>query len=78
MIFLAQDLTSQLQPPSATHWLGTDALGRDILSRLLYGARTAAIVAFTTTIISLFLGILIGTTAGFLQGRTDGSSHVAH
>jgi peptide/nickel transport system permease protein len=70
--FLAQDLTSQLQPPSAAHWLGTDALGRDILSRLLYGARTAAIVAFTTTTISLLLGVLIGTCAGFLGGRTDG------
>ncbi len=69
--FLAQDLSSQLQPPSRAHWLGTDALGRDILSRLLYGARTAAIVAFTTTAISLFLGILIGTSAGFARGRTD-------
>lgn len=69
--FLAQDLTHQLQPPSAEHWLGTDALGRDIFSRLLYGARTAALVAFTTTAISLFLGILIGTTAGFAQGRVD-------
>ena len=69
--FLAQDLSSQLQPPSADHWLGTDALGRDILSRLLYGARTAAIVAFTTTVISLFLGVLIGTSAGFIGGRTD-------
>lgn len=69
--FLAQDLNSQLQPPSAAHWLGTDALGRDILSRLLYGARTAALVAFTTTAISLFLGVLIGTTAGFAQGRVD-------
>lgn len=69
--FLAQDLTHQLQAPSAEHWLGTDALGRDILSRLLYGARTAALVAFTTTAISLFLGVLIGTTAGFAQGRVD-------
>ena len=69
--FLAQDLTQQLKPPSADHWLGTDALGRDILSRLLYGARTAAIVAMTTTAISLFLGVLIGTTAGFLGGRVD-------
>jgi peptide/nickel transport system permease protein len=46
-------------------------LGRDIFSRLLYGARTAAIVAFTTTVISLLLGILIGVTAGFLGGRID-------
>lgn len=69
--FLAQDLNNQLKPPSAEHWLGTDALGRDILSRLLYGARTAALVAFTTTAISLFLGVLIGTTAGFSRGRVD-------
>lgn len=69
--FLQQDMTQQLQPPSADHWLGTDALGRDIFSRLLYGARTAAIVAATTTIISLFLGILIGLSAGFSGGRVD-------
>ena len=69
--FLEQDMSSQLQPPSSAHWLGTDALGRDILSRLLYGARTAAIVAVTTTTISLFLGVLIGSTAGFVGGRVD-------
>lgn len=69
--FLQQDIANQLQSPSAAHWLGTDALGRDILSRLLYGARTAAIVAFTTTTISLLLGIAIGTIAGFMGGRID-------
>jgi peptide/nickel transport system permease protein len=71
--FLEQNIGNQLQPPSAEHWLGTDALGRDIFSRLLYGARTAAIVAFTTTTISLCIGVLVGTTAGFLGGRTDQS-----
>lgn len=69
--FLEQDINNQLQPPSSEHWLGTDALGRDIFSRLLYGARTAFIVAFTTTVVSLFIGVVIGTTAGFLSGRTD-------
>ena len=69
--FLEQDMSSQLPSPSSAHWLGTDALGRDILSRLLYGARTAAIVAVTTTTISLFLGVLIGSTAGFVGGRVD-------
>jgi peptide/nickel transport system permease protein len=44
--FLEQDLVSALQGPSLKHWLGTDELGRDIFSRLLYGARTAALVAF--------------------------------
>lgn len=69
--FLQQEIGNQLQGPSRDHLLGTDALGRDILSRLLYGARTAAIVAFTTTVISLTLGILVGTTAGFLGGKVD-------
>ena len=69
--FLAQDLNNQLQSPSNAHWLGTDALGRDVLSRLLYGARTAALVAFTTTGISLFFGVLIGTVAGSAGGRVD-------
>lgn len=69
--FLQQNIGNQLQSPSRDHLLGTDALGRDIFSRLLYGARTAAIVAFTTTIVSLTLGILVGTTAGFVGGKVD-------
>jgi ABC-type dipeptide/oligopeptide/nickel transport system permease subunit len=69
--FLEQDISNALQSPSMEHWLGTDALGRDIFSRLVYGARTAALVAFTTTAISLMLGILLGTASGFLQGRVD-------
>jgi len=69
--FLDQNIGDQLQGPSAEHLFGTDALGRDIFSRLLYGARTAAIVAFTTTSISLTLGLLVGTTAGFVGGKTD-------
>ena len=69
--FLEQNIDKQLQNPSADHWLGTDALGRDIFSRLLHGARTAALVGFTSTAISLTLGIILGTTAGFLRGWTD-------
>lgn len=69
--FLEQNIGNQMQGPSSEHLLGTDALGRDIFSRLLFGARTAAIVAFTTTVISLTLGILVGTTAGFLGGKID-------
>lgn len=71
--FLAQDLTSRNQPPSAQHWLGTDDLGRDVFSRVLYGARTATVVAFSTTLVSLFLGILLGAVAGYAGGRTDTS-----
>lgn len=69
--FLEQNIGKQLQSPSSEHLLGTDALGRDIFSRLLYGARTAAIVATTTTVVSLVLGILIGVSAGFIGGRVD-------
>lgn len=70
--FLSQNIDQRLQRPSWTHWLGTDALGRDIFSRLLHGARTAALVAAITTVISLLLGIALGTTAGYLGGRVDG------
>ena len=71
--FLAQDINAALQGPSADHWLGTDELGRDIFSRLLYGARTAAIVALTTTAVSLFIGIAIGASAGLRGGFFDQS-----
>jgi ABC-type dipeptide/oligopeptide/nickel transport system permease subunit len=70
--FLAQNVNAALQGPTTSHWFGTDAQGRDIFSRLLYGARTAALVAVITTSISLTLGIVLGTTAGFLRGRIDG------
>lgn len=69
--FLEQDTTQQLQGPSLDNWLGTDALGRDIFSRLLHGARTAALVAAITTVISLILGIALGTMSGYLGGRVD-------
>lgn len=69
--FLAQDINAALNGPSADHWLGTDELGRDIFSRLLYGARTAAVVAITTTVISLFIGIVVGATSGLYGGFID-------
>jgi peptide/nickel transport system permease protein len=70
--FLKQDANAALQGPSWDHWLGTDALGRDIFSRLLYGARTAAFVALIATSIALLVGITLGTIAGFFGGRIDG------
>ena len=69
--FLEQDVSNQLQSPTAAHLLGTDDLGRDIFSRLLYGARTAAIVAVVSTAVSLILGTTIGATAGYIRGRSD-------
>jgi peptide/nickel transport system permease protein len=69
--FLEQNIKDALQPPSAAHWLGTDANGRDIFSRILYGARSAALVAITTTAISLLIGLFIGMAAGLFGGRTE-------
>jgi peptide/nickel transport system permease protein len=71
--FLTQDIGGALQSPSSEHWLGTDALGRDIFSRLVYGARTAALIAFTTTAISLMIGISVGLASGYLGSRVDAS-----
>lgn len=71
--FLAQDIGGALQGPSSEHWLGTDALGRDIFSRLVYGARTAALIAVTTTAISLLIGISVGLASGYLGSRVDAS-----
>lgn len=69
--FLEQNIMSSLKGPSGEHLLGTDDLGRDIFSRLIYGARTAALVAFSTTAISLVIGVLVGTWAGIRGGRVD-------
>jgi peptide/nickel transport system permease protein len=69
--FLTQNIDRALEKPSLDHLMGTDPMGRDIFSRMIFGARTAAIVAFTTTIISLILGIIIGTIAGFSGGKID-------
>ena len=65
------DLASRLQAPSAHHWLGTDELGRDILSRILYGARISFVVGFSVVAGSLALGTLVGSLAGYYGGRVD-------
>ena len=65
-------LPDALEPPGATHWLGTDALGRDLLSRLLHGARVSLAVGVVATTVSLVIGVTYGATAGYLGGRTDG------
>jgi len=65
------DLAVRLQSPSAHHWLGTDELGRDILSRVLYGARYAMLVGCSVVAGSLLIGTVIGSLAGYYGGRVD-------
>lgn len=68
---LAQDVMSSLAPPSATHLLGTDGLGRDVLSRLIYGARIDLLLGVTATGLALILGTVFGVLSGYFRGVTD-------
>jgi peptide/nickel transport system permease protein len=65
------DLSGRLMGPSAAHWFGTDELGRDILSRTIYGARISMIVAVSVVGLSLGVGLLLGCIAGFYGGWAD-------
>ncbi|MGL4636706.1 MAG: ABC transporter permease [Beijerinckiaceae bacterium] len=65
------NLRGRFRAPDATHWLGTDEFGRDVLSRLMVGATTSVMVALTTVLAALVLGILIGLISGFFRGWTD-------
>jgi peptide/nickel transport system permease protein len=68
----AQDLAARLQPPlSEGHLLGTDGLGRDVLSRLIYGTRISLVVGFTAVLLSAALGIVIGLVSGYVGGWVD-------
>ena len=67
----AQNLGGRLQPPSAEHWLGTDALGRDILSRLIHGSRITLFIVGTVALVAPVIGLFIGTLSGFLGGWVD-------
>src|SRR5437879_12744952 len=67
----ALDLHGRLVGPSAGHWFGTDELGRDILSRTLFGARISLIVAVSVVGLSLAVGLVAGGLAGFYGGWSD-------
>lgn len=68
---LAQDLRNTLQGPSSEHWLGTDELGRDVLSRIIFGARVSLLAAVQAVVIALVLGVPPGLVAGYFGGRID-------
>jgi peptide/nickel transport system permease protein len=67
----AQALDSGLSGPSRSHWLGQDRLGRDLLSRLIHGARISVAVGLGTVSLSLAIGLLVGSASGFFGGKVD-------
>jgi peptide/nickel transport system permease protein len=67
----ANDFGAMTEAPSWTHWLGTDQLGRDLLSRILYGARTAFIVGITSAVVGGFSGLVLGVSSAYFGGRID-------
>ncbi len=69
--FLSQDLDTRNFPPSLAHPFGTDDLGRDVISRVIYGARTAFLVAVCVTAIAFAIGVILGAVAGFYGGPFD-------
>ncbi|MEX1022855.1 MAG: ABC transporter permease [Dehalococcoidia bacterium] len=68
---IKQTILSRLEGPSASHWLGTDDLGRDVWARIVYGARTSIIIGFGTVIIAKALSTVIGTVSGYYSGWFD-------
>jgi peptide/nickel transport system permease protein len=65
------NLPARLEPPNASHWCGIDELGRDICSRLIYGARISMLVGACVVLASLALGLIIGSVAGYYRGGID-------
>jgi peptide/nickel transport system permease protein len=68
---LGQNLSNRLLPPSAEHWMGTDELGRDIFSRVVFGARITLLIVVLVAVISAPLGMVLGAVSGYFGGWTD-------
>ncbi len=67
----ALDLANMNQPPSAEHWFGTDDLGQDVFTRVIYGGRISLMIGFVPSLISLILGTALGLMAGYMGRRVD-------
>ncbi len=67
----ASDFSAISQPPSAAHWFGTDALGRDLYVRILYGARISLTIGVVSALVNMVIGVIYGGIAGFAGGKTD-------
>ncbi|MGF7055630.1 peptide/nickel transport system permease protein [Bosea sp. OAE752] len=68
---LTQDIVNQFLPPSSEFWLGTDSYGRDVLSRIIYGARISLIVGLLSIVIAMTVGTILGVLSGYIGGRFD-------
>jgi peptide/nickel transport system permease protein len=68
---LETDFAAQFSPPTTVHWLGTDAFGRDLLSRIIYGSRTALLVGFASAFMGATLGAILGVASAYFGGRID-------
>ena len=68
---VATDYAAMLAAPSASHWLGTDAFGRDVLSRIIYGSRTAMLVGFGCAFLGATVGAVIGVASAYFAGKVD-------
>jgi peptide/nickel transport system permease protein len=68
---LSIDFAAILQAPSWDHWMGTDAYGRDIFSRIIYGSRTALVIGFTSSFIGATLGAMLGVASAYFGGKID-------
>jgi peptide/nickel transport system permease protein len=68
---VAIDFGAMLAPPQAEHWLGTDAFGRDILTRIIYGARTALSIGFLSSFVGCSLGAIVGVASAYFGGKID-------
>ena len=69
--YAQQNLELGAKPPSATHWLGTDIFGRDLLTQIMYGGRVSLAVGFVATGVALLIGVIWGAIAGYAGGRVD-------
>ena len=69
--YAQQDLVTGASSPSLKHWLGTDTLGRDLLTRLLYGGQISLLVGLCATLVSLMIGVPYGMLSGYCGGKTD-------
>jgi peptide/nickel transport system permease protein len=69
--YSTQSLRQRLQPPTVTHWLGTDSFGRDILTRMIWGARVLLEIGFLATGLAILVGTVVGGTAGYFGATVD-------